>query len=250
MRAQALTAVKAGITRLRSKGGASSDSLFDLLNGYVTAARAIKNRPGSRIEFTIPPGTKGMVFFKGKFVVFANDVVTGLPDGVEVEVLRHPTNVAAVLVDIHFATPFLGYLYVVAEFDTGDVFHYWLESGEAWQAGKIYLPGDVVTPSDPNGIAYRLVSDTSGYEVWTPNVSRSLGDQVVPTTDNGFFYTVTEVSGDSARSGTTEPDWPAIDGATVYEDANLISPLSANTTTTTNNVPSSVSDRYGTGTGS
>ncbi|WP_256202355.1 hypothetical protein [Stenotrophomonas pictorum] len=59
MRQIAMSAVKAGITRLRDKGGASSDSLYDLLNGYVTAARTIKCRPGTRIDAELPEGTKG-----------------------------------------------------------------------------------------------------------------------------------------------------------------------------------------------
>ena len=40
-----LTAVKAGITRLRTKAGAARESLYDLLNGYVDASRKMKSRP-------------------------------------------------------------------------------------------------------------------------------------------------------------------------------------------------------------
>ena len=45
-----LSAVQAGITRLRTKGGASPESLYDLINGYVTAARTIAPRPGSALS--------------------------------------------------------------------------------------------------------------------------------------------------------------------------------------------------------
>jgi hypothetical protein len=77
-------------------------------------------------------------------------------------------------------------------------------------------------------------------------VGRSVGDVVVPTTDNGFKYTVTETSGASSRSGTTEPDWPTNAGETVYEDANIPNALGSNTTTTPA-VPPNVKDRYGPG---
>jgi hypothetical protein len=248
MRTQALSAVKAGITRLRDKGGASPDSLYDLKNGYVTAARTIRARPGTRIHRTLPAGTKGLVYFRGEFVVFANEPMVTTDLGFSVEVLKHPSDSAATLQEIHFAAPFLGYLYVAAEFTNGDVFHFWLEKGEPWQAGKTYLPGAMVTPTTPNGLAYRLQSGTGAYTPWAANVARNMGDVVVPTTDNGYKYTVTETTGDGSRSGTTEPTWPTTAGETVYEDANIENPLGGNeSTTAAPTVPTSVSDRYGTG---
>lgn len=246
MRQQSLSAVKAGITRLRDKGGASADSLFDLLNGYVTAARTIKIRPGSRIAYQVPAGTIGLIYFRDRFWVFANQAMGAPSADYRVEVLRHPTQTAAQLKDIHFAVPFLGYPYVVAEFDNGDVFHYWLEEGEVWQPGKTYFPGALVRPVNGNGLTYRLESDTSAYVPWAANVGRSVGDVVVPTTDNGFKYTVIETTGASSRSGTTEPAWPTNAGEVVYEDANIQNALAANTTTTPS-VPVNVKDRYGQG---
>ncbi|MBB3802053.1 hypothetical protein FHR47_002301 [Xanthomonas arboricola] len=248
MRQQALSAVKAGITRLRDKGGASPDSVYDLLNGYVTAARTIKSRPGTRIALQLPPGTKGLVYFQGKFVVFASTVIAPPSPEVEIEVLRHPSAPDASLADIHFAMPFLGFLYVVAEFVGGDTFHYWLEKGEVWQPNKTYLPGALVRPTSGNGLAYRLEGDRSGYVPWAPNVPRAVGDVVVPIADNGFKYTVIETSGAAARSGTAEPSWPTNAGETIYEDANITNPMGpGNAPAQGATVPTSVSDRYGTG---
>lgn len=249
MKQVSLSTVKAGITRLRDKGGASQDAVYDLVNGYVTAARTIKSRPGTRIAYVLPAGTKGLVFFQGKFVVFANQVTpSGSPD-VEVEVLRHPTVPGALIKEIHFAMPFLGYLYVVAEFEGASNpknVHYWLEKGEVWQPNKTYLPGALVRPTTGNGLAYRLEGDISKYLPWAANVARAVGDVVVPTTDNGYKYTVIETSGSTARSGTTEPNWPTNAGETVFEDANVQNALGSNTTDTPA-VPPNVKDRYGTG---
>lgn len=251
MRQIALSAVKAGITRLRDKGGASQDSLFDLLNGYVTAARTIKCRPGTRIDAELPPGTKGLVWFQGKFVVFSHQVIASGDPRVEVEVVRHPDAADTPIKEIHFALPFLGYLYVVAEFEDGLVRHYWLEKGEAWQPNHVYLPGQLVRPSNGNGLAYRVESNRAGYAPWAPSVGRALGDVVVPINDNGFRYVVTEALGDSPRSGTTEPAWPTSPGATVVEEVDAQPQYAVPDLTGggsgVGTVPPGVTDRYGRG---
>ena len=36
-----------------------------------------------------------------------------------------------------------------AEFENGDVFHYWLQTGDTWQADHVYQLGDIVSPSVP-----------------------------------------------------------------------------------------------------
>lgn len=224
MRATYLTAVKAGITRLRDKGGASEDALFDLLNGYVTAARTIRMRQVARIQRDLPPGTIGLTSFKGAFVVYADQVMPAGP-GYSVVVLKHPSNGAATLKEIHYSLPYLGFLYVAAEFSDGSTYHYWLEEGKPWAAGTTYLPGALVSPTVPNGLAYRLIDTGGGHSPWEAYATRAVGNVVVPTSNNGFQYTVTGVSGANARSGDTEPQWPATDGATVNEDVPIENPL-------------------------
>jgi len=246
---QALTAVKAGITRLRDKGGASPDSVYDLLNGYVTAARTIACRPGTRIDVELPPATKGLVWFHSHWVAFSHVVTASVDPEVEIEVIRHPTAPETPLQDIHFAMPFLGYLYVVAEFEDGLVRHYWLEKGEPWVAGRIYLPGTLVRPTVDIGIVYRVESDRAGYVPWAPNVARAEGDVVVPTTDNGYRYVVSGVVGSSPRSGTSEPAWPTNPGETVIEDVTGQGQyeVADGSGGSNSSVPPSVSDRYGKG---
>ena len=182
-------------------------------------------------------------------MVFSHQVMSGDDDRVEVEVLRHPSAPETPIKDIHFALPFLGYLYVVAEFEDGLIRHYWLEKGEIWQPGKWYLPGTLVRPTNGNGMAYRVESDRAGYVPWAPNVARAVDDVVVPIEDNGFRYVVMETTGESPRSGTTEPAWPTHPGETVIEDVSNRNPYSVQegTGTPSATVPPSVKDRYGSG---
>lgn len=238
-----LSALKAGINRMRTKGGADPGSLYDLLNGYVDLDGSIVSRDGTVEVATLPAGTKGLCAFHNGFVVFSHQFTAGMPAGYTCEVLVNPNDASQPIKEIHFAAPFMGFLYVVAEFDNGEVFHYWLRSSGTWQANHVYLEGDVVLPSTPNGLAYQAVRLGSVHPSWAPDVARAVGDVVEPTAYNGYYYTVTDTLGDSPASGSTEPDWPTSEGAKVYEDT---SQAPANTTTTPpdNDPGQAIRDRY------
>lgn len=205
------------MTRLRDKGGPSPDTLYELTNGYISASRAPTQRPGTRFTLTLPAGTKGFFIFKDKFHVCAAQPITSIDARVVIDVLRHPD--AAFdgdLKKIWYAQPMLGYPYIVAEFDNGDVFHYWLRSPAAWLANHAYNVGDLVQPTVPNGYYYQATTKLAP-PAWAPSVARANGDVVQPTTATGWKYTVSAVSGDNPASGKVEPVWPQIDGATVTE---------------------------------
>lgn len=245
-----LNAAKGGINRLKVKGGADANSLYDLVNGYVDQSGIPRSRPGSVNVTTLPANaTKGMCAYDGKLVVFSHqpqDLAASTPV-TECEVLRHPSIPEMPLKDVHFAAPYMGYLYVVPEFQNGDVYHYWLQKGTTWEPNKAYLPGALVMPTDANGIAYQLDSGTETFAPWVKNVPRGMGDVVVPTVDDGYKYTVTDAFGPSPKSGAIEPTWPAVDGGTVFEDSDVQAPLPISTGQSGATLPPSVSDRYGTG---
>ncbi|OWB46529.1 hypothetical protein [Stenotrophomonas maltophilia] len=243
-----LNASKGGINRLRTKGGADPNTLYDLVNGYVDQDGVPRSRPGTKNKNTLPTGaTKGLCAYDGKLIVFSHEpqTIAASTPVVECEVLKHPNTPDLPIKEIHFAGPFLGYLYVVPEFVNGDVFHYWLQRGTTWEPGKIYLPGSLVTPTAPNGIAYQLDSGTEQFQVWVRNVARALGDKVVPSTDNGYYYTVTDTFGPAPRSGATEPSWPTSPGATVFEDSDVANPTPIAGEQSGNQLPPDVTDRYG-----
>lgn len=223
MRVVSLSAVKAGMTRLRDKGSPSAESLYELTNGYRTAAGSIRNRPGTKIDKVLPPNTKGLVGFDGKMHVFSAEPVeidgVGLVTGLEYvcHTLRHPTDLGRQLAVIHFAQPFMGYLYVAAEFDNGDVYHYWLEEIDAWEANTVYTEGERVVPTVPNGYMYIATRLDSAGTPWAPGVTRTVGEIIEPTESNGFSYECIATTGVNPASGQTEPDWPAADGAIVVE---------------------------------
>lgn len=218
MRQVALTTSKGGITRLRAKGAALNDSLYDLVNGYITAARTIKARPGTRRTFELPPGTVGLVNFNGVPRVFSNVQVSGIPAGIELVVLLSPDGSDLVITKIHFAEPFLGALYVVAEFEDGGVYHYWLEDAAPWEPDTEYRHGDLVQPTTGSpGLVFRARRGSDTYPVWSPNAARTVADRIEPTVYTDFFYQVVATTGENPRSGEFEPVWPVVSGGQVTE---------------------------------
>lgn len=225
MRTVVLNTLSGGINRLRIRGGASPNVLYDLENGHVTAANTVESRPGTVSSAILPAGTKGLCAFGGKLHVFATSVIAPGNALYVVNILRHPTTgFAGTLREIHFAQPFLGYLYVVAEFSDGAVYHYWLQPASAWTANTAVKVGDIRAPSVANGFVYEAVRLSPAAPLWAPDVVRAVNNVVEPTIANGFAYTVTSTIGSAPRSGTTEPTWPKAVGATVYEDTGRESP--------------------------
>jgi hypothetical protein len=214
-----LDALKSGINRLRTKGGADPSSLYDLVNGYVTIDGSSQSRPGTRRKSVLPTGTMGMMAFDSKLWVFSHEAAVDPDSLVHVAVLSNPNDAGQPISAIHFAAPFMGYPYVAAEFSNGDVFHYWLQSAGSWQADTMYLRDAIVEPTTPNGLAYQA-SGGENPPSWQPSTTYAVGDSVQPTVYNGWKYTVIEADGDNPSSGTSEPVWPTSDGAQVIEDVD------------------------------
>lgn len=251
----ALTAIKGGINRERTKGAARPDVLYDLVNGYVTEENIVKVRPGTFRRAILPMNTKGLCASGGFKHVFASEVVA-VPTGYKVHVLVHPlfeggTAGGFAIKKIHFAAPFLGFLYVVAEFDVGDtseesVYHFWLQTSGPWQPDKIYHAGDVVEPTVPNGLAYRADRLGAPNISWAPRVTRAIGDRIEPTIYNDYFYEVVDTQGANPASGTVEPVWPVQPGAQITEDTDTGSaPPQAVTLPPSSQPSSDTIDRYG-----
>jgi hypothetical protein len=218
-----LTALKAGIDRRKRKGGTNPGELYDLLNGYVNGRGRIVARGGTEEETTALAGTIGLMTFDDEFVVFAIEAVA-VPSGYVCEIIQHPITPTLELAKIHFAEAYMGFPYVCAEFANGDVYDFWLRRADAWEAETVYLEGQLVEPTTPNGYVYRAKRTGAAAPTWAPNVLRAENDIIEPTVANGYRYTCTDVLGANPRSGATEPTWPTETGALVYEDTDLAQP--------------------------
>jgi hypothetical protein len=245
MRQENLTVIKGGLNRQRTKGAAPKDSLYDLLNGYVTTEKTVKVRPGTLLEETLTAGTFGLVHFDSKFHVFASSTVS-VPSGYTLHLLQAPTGNA--LSRIHFAEPFLGFLYVVAEFDTDEIYHYWLRTAADWEANKVYKANQLAEPTTADGFLYKATRLGDPYPVWTSGAPRAVSDIVEPTEYNGLYFQVVSAFGTNPISGSTEPDWADAEPGQIFidtpDDTPTQTPPTPNVFPDDDVVPDEVRDRY------
>jgi hypothetical protein len=247
-----LSGGKAGISRQRFKGGASPEALYDGVNCYRTASQTFLPRPGTARLHAIP-GTKGLCVHEGKYVVFAGAPTASPSPDVVVEVLTHPDGAAATLVDVAYAKPFLGFIYVVASWsDAPSVYyHYWLQRfSSGRKVSGFFKPGTMVQPTTPNGFGY--VADRFGSPPprWTSGQVKAVGDRIDPPVFAGYVFEVEDVFGTNPTTGTIEPDWNAIvetANAVIIEEAGS-APVGVSDPTITPQGPAinpDIGDRYG-----
>lgn len=250
MRTLSFNSSKGGLNRQRVRGGVKAETLYDALNTYQTGARTWVQRDGTVRDAVLAANTRGLTAFKGILHTFSNKLEDYTPVGYQANVLAHPTDDEATLTEIHFAQPFMGALYVVAEWSDGGIYHYWLASSGEWTAETVYLDGTVVTPTVPNGLLYKAVANNpdAPTQTWQPLKNYAVGDKVLPTTYNGYYFEVTATQGDVPISGAVEPSWNANEGAETVESLDSTgAPASSASEESAPQVPPDVRDRYGTG---
>ena len=254
MRAYPLTVMNGGINRLRVKGGASAKQLYDLQNAYITNAGSIDPREGTILTASLSTtNTVGLMANDGQFNIFSSQFSSaGLPPGYVLTVLSDPNNTSASPVKIWFAKPFMGFPYVVAQFNNGDIWHYWLQNNGTWTSTTDYTSASIVLPIVLNGLAYQGVRDFPSQPLWTAETTITSASYVEPNTPTGFAYQAVAVAGNPVHTGAVEPVWPAVAGGIVQEFGDFdVSATDAGTTqgqgvySTAAALGSTITDRYG-----
>jgi hypothetical protein len=254
VRAYPITVLDGGINRLRVKGGAAANQLYDLQNAYITNAGAVQPREGTIRAATLDGSTVGLAAANGTFNIFSSQFSTAaLPANYVLNVLSDPNNTSASPVTIWYAKPFMGFLYVVAQFSDNSIFHYWLQNDGTWTSSTDYTSASIVLPPVANGLAYQGLRDFPPQPAWTPDTVVTSGSYVEPNTPTGFCYQAIAVAGNPIHTGQVEPVWPTVAGATIQEFGDFdVSATDAGTTQATASAYSTASplggtitDRYG-----
>jgi len=151
------------------------DELSDKKKSFVV------KRPGLSLQLTTEAGTaRGLSYYNGKFYsVVGNSLYE---NNVDIHTLSTSTGPCGFEV-----------------FDSEGVTYLFLCDGTD---GYVIDSSSVVTQVNVT------------YSAWVLTNNYALGDKVVPTVDNGYYY---EVTTDAGSSGGTEPTWPTAVGATVVD---------------------------------
>jgi len=251
MRAYPITVLAGGINRLRVKGGAAANSLYDLQNAWITNAGAVVPREGTIRVATLNSSTVGLAAANGQFNIFSSSFSTAaLPAGYVLNVLSNPVNSTASPTVIYYAKPFMGFPYVVASFSDGNVFHYWLQNNGTWTSTTDYTSASIVLPPVLNGLAYQGVRDFPPNPVWTPETIITSASYIEPTTATGFCYQAIATTGTPVHTGAVEPVWPTTAGGIIQEFGDFdVSTSDAGTNqgafSTASPLGSNLTDRYG-----
>jgi Concanavalin A-like lectin/glucanases superfamily len=254
MRAFPITVLNGGINRLRVKGGAAANQLYDLQNAWITNAGSVVPREGTIRAATLDSSTVGLAAANGQFNIFSSAFSTAtLPANYVLNVLSDPSNTTASPTVIYYAKPFMGFLYVVASFSDGTVHHYWLQNSGTWTSSTDYTSASIVLPPTPNGLAYQGVRDFPIQPLWTAETLIASGSYVEPNTPTGFAYQAVATTGSPVHTGQVEPVWPTLAGGIVQEFGDFdLSASDAGTTqaslngiSTASPLGSNITDRYG-----
>jgi hypothetical protein len=254
VRAFPITVLSGGIDRLRVKGGASANKLYDLQNAYITNAGAVVPREGTIRAATLDSSTVGLMSANGQFNIFSSTFSTAaLPANYVLNVLSNPVNASSSPTTIWFAKPFMGFPYVVAQFSDTTIHHYWLQNNGTWTSSTDYTSASIVLPPVLNGLAYQGVRDFPSQPLWTADSQITSGSYIEPNTPTGFTYQAIAVTGSPVHTGLVEPVWPTIAGGIIQEFGDFdVSSTDAGTTQGTNSpfstaspLNATITDRYG-----
>ncbi|HVC17705.1 MAG TPA: hypothetical protein VNE18_10430 [Rhodanobacter sp.] len=212
-----------GIDRNRNLSPPRDGTLYDLVNAYLTPGHTLKRRPGFKKDQAL--SGIGAVSWNGKLHTFYSGADPGSNALIQTHKLVCADGSGSALATVYLAEPLFGYLYVVAGFANGKVFHYYLDNGggsaPTWTANTQHKFGDIVSPTVPNGLRYWATSVVSG-STWTAAAAVALNDVRQPSKPNGFTYKATALTGPAGfvnfKTGKTEPKWPKAIGSTVVED--------------------------------
>lgn len=125
-----------------------SSRLWILREAYITTGKRIKKRPGLKKIAGGLAGSVGLASVAGRLKVFINTNQTFYhPDQVDAVALTVPSDLGPsdALQRVYAATVFNGYLYVVADYDAGNVYVGGITEGNTGGSGV----GRVPPPRDP-----------------------------------------------------------------------------------------------------
>ena len=201
------------------KGASVSDAnrMRVCTNAYITTGKGIQKRPCLRKVATLETGTVGLRSGNGLLNTFmGTGSVTHANTLFKANLLRHPTTEQAIS-KMHYGDVFNGFLYVVAEYADGSIWHHYLDDTGAWAVSTTYTKGNLRRPTVVNGFNYEVIDVSIGVTAWAAATAYPVGTFRRPIVSNTLRYEVTVIAG-TGTSGAVEPVWPTTAGSTIIDN--------------------------------
>lgn len=115
---------KFGMDQRRARAAGAVSTLWDLENAHITRGGDIQRCKAFVPTYTLPAGCFGLVAIGSTLFVFGSQSAPAVPPGVVYQQLV-PAGGTANMLRVVDAVAFLGKTYVIAEYDDGNVYHFY-----------------------------------------------------------------------------------------------------------------------------
>lgn len=177
---------RAGMDRRRERVAGVPGALWTGENCHITRGGDIERAKKFVPVFTLPEGTHSLAAVRGQLYVFgSDDIANEVPLGVQYQRLVAPDS--AVMIGVVDVGAFSGKNYVAAEYDDGDLFHYY--------DGSRVSDWDAFVAATPTAIAARLADKVNSSTVATAAAFGAVITITAKTPGTGFTISVNSVNG-------------------------------------------------------
>lgn len=219
-----------GINRQRPQVAGVAGTLWNAKNCVLSRGGDVESAKKFVAEYTLPAGTFGLASVNAVPYVFGTAAAPGgMPADVSYQRLTYGG--AATLLKIHDAKPFAGKMYVIAEYDDGNVEHYyngaavteWRTLADAaWTyttvakllAAKINTRSDVSAKAVDNRIIVTAAVKGTGFTISTATTDNANVAGSLPTAVNATLFAniaaVAEVRGAATITVTGGSNSPGV----------------------------------------
>lgn len=144
----------AGVDRTRPRHSGPPGSIWSGINGHVTRGGDFERRKAFISTYALPSGTYGLAKTAAGLYVFGSAADPGVPSGITYQRLQHGANGMVGIVSWDL---FAGLLYVIAEYDNGEIRHFYNGTMVSdWGAGT------------PNPAGYGTLARTHKRKLYSP----------------------------------------------------------------------------------
>lgn len=175
-----------GMDRRRKRVAGLKGTVWNIENGHLTRGGDIERAKKFVPVYTLPQGTRSLSAVRGQLYTYGSaDIGNEVPLGVQYQRLEAPN--APTLEKILDVKPFGGKNYVIAEYDDGNIYHF-------YNAVRV-SDWDSFVVATPEAVAARLAEKVNASEIAKATAFGAVITITARTPGTGFSIGVTSIDG-------------------------------------------------------